>query len=211
MIRRNIMGLLICIATLSVATLGFAGIPHLTYSTATSAAGGQVSVFVLPNANGDAINAAQAAADPNPVDATVTVTLLDGNLDAVVAYPYEDITMSTTLGGLVGCTGGTVADFATNAYGETTFSTAFNAGGFSASGEMAVVLIDNLPLVGSNLNILFNSADLDASGLVDLSDTVTFSSAFQGAYDYMVDYYFDGILNLSDLVFFTLGLGTSCP
>lgn len=211
MIRRNIMGLLICIATLGVATLGYAGIPNLSLSTAGSAAAVQVSLFNLPDGTGKSLDAAKAQADPGSVDATVTLTLLDGNSDPIAAYPSEDIEMASTLGGFVACAGGAAADLSTDGLGQTTFSGSFNAGGFSATGEMAVVLINGLPLVGSNLNILFNSADINASGLVDITDTVAFSTAYQGGYDYMVDFYFDGALSLSDLVLFTGGYATSCP
>ncbi len=211
MIRRNIMGLLICIATLGVASMGYAGIPDLSLSTAATAAGVQVSLFNLPDGSGKTLDAAKAQADPVSVDATVTLTLLDGNSDPISAYPSEDIEMASTLGGFVACAGGAAADLSTDALGQTTFSGSFNAGGFSATGEMAVVLIDGLPLVGSNLNILFNSADLDASGLVDLSDAVTFSTAYQGAYDYKVDFFFDGALTLSDIVLFAGGYAATCP
>ncbi|MBT3317235.1 hypothetical protein HN388_04570 [bacterium] len=211
MIRRNIMGLLICIATLGVATLGYAGIPHMSLSSAATAAAVQVSLFSLPDGSGKTLDAAKAQADPVSVDATVTLTLRDGNDDPISAYPGEDIEMASTLGGFVACAGGAAADASTDAAGLTTFSGSFNAGGFSAAGEMAVVTVDGLPLVGSNLNILFNSADLDASGLVDLSDAVTFSTAYQGVYDYKVDFFFDGSLSLSDIVLFAGGYSAVCP
>jgi len=211
MIRRNIMGLLICIATLGVATLGYAGIPHLSLSTATTAAAVQVSVFCLPDGTGKTLDAAKAQADPVAVDATVTLTLLDGNSAPITGYPAEDIEMATTLGGFVPCSGGAGADLSTDGLGQTTFSGAFGAGGYSATGEMALVLIDGLPLVGSNMDIIFNSADMTGDEVVNLTDTIEFSTTYQGAYEYKADFFFDGSYTLSDVVLFAGGYGTACP
>lgn len=215
MLRRNILGLLVCVATLGFAAFGFAGIPDLNTSTAVTAAPGLVSVFNLPDASGARIDGAKLATQAGTVDATITVTLLDGVGNPVFNYPFEDMWLETTLGGLIKCPGGTTANFSTNILGVTTFANALFAYGASDrdAGEQCVVYVNGSPLVGSNMNILFNSADMDGNGIVNLTDLVYFVP-FVGVgatYDYSADYYFDDVVNLSDLVLFAGGIGAACP
>lgn len=49
--------------------------------------------------------------------------------------------------------------------------------------------------------IRFNSADLNADGVVDLADMPLFAG----------DFLWDGVLNLSDVPTLATGLGSSCP
>lgn len=216
MLRRNVVGLLVCIATLGLAAFGYAGIPDLNNSQATTAATATVSVYNLPDGTGARLDYCQLA-DGSYTDATITVTLMDGQSPAqpVFLYPFEDIWLETTLGGLKACPGGTVADASTNILGVTTFATELAAGGYSdpTSGEQCVVMINGGALVGSNLDILFNSPDLSGDGVVNLTDMTLLGPSLQlGApYSYAADLYYDGTVNLSDMVLFANGIGTSCP
>jgi hypothetical protein len=40
---------------------------------------------------------------------------------------------------------------------------------------------------------------------------VLFAGAYYGAYDYCADFYWDGILNLSDIVVLAQNMGQTCP
>ncbi len=212
MLRRNILGLMVCLISLGAATLSFAGQPDPALSSAAldAAIVDPVSVFTLPNGAGKALSEAKLQAG-GEVDATINVELLDAAGNPIFLYPFEDMWVETTLGGLIACNGGTVADASTDINGQTTFSAAFYAGG-SSGGEQAVVVVNGTSLVGSNLDILFNSADLNGDLQVNLTDTVAFVPLYTGgAYDYAVDFYYDGTVNLSDLVFYAGGLNTACP
>jgi hypothetical protein len=211
------VGLVICIAVLGIATLSFAGVPELSNCSATTAAGQQVNVFVIPDGQGFLMTEARAVTTlpQDVVDATITVTLLDAGMNAVFAYPFEDLWLETSLSGLVACPNGTIADASTDINGQTTFTGPFYAGGHSdlGLGEMTQVVVNggSLP-AASNLNILFNSADMDGNGLVDLTDVSLFSTAYLGGvYDFSADFFFDNALNLSDLVLFSGAVNIGCP
>lgn len=210
MVRRKLVGLLVC-SLVGVASLSTAGIPDLTLSTATTAAGVQVSVYTLPNGNGRGLN--EARATTGVVDATITLTLLDGNGDPIYLYPREDLWLETTLGGLKLCPGGSYARFNTDINGTTTWSLPVAGGGYSnrTGGELTVVMINGAPLSASTMNILFNSPDITGDLQVNLTDIVQFKNALSGGYQYYADFAFDNALNLSDIVLMAQGLGTVCP
>ncbi len=215
MLRRNIVGLVICVAALGVSTLGVAGVPDLVNSNADLPAGlPQVSVFLTPDGTGNLMTEARAINTPplDVRDATITVTLLDAGMNPVFAYPFEDIWLETSLGGLAACTNGTLANFNTDINGVTTFVGPFYAGGYSnkLAGELAQVIINGSPLVNEDLNVLFNSADIFPSGAVDLSDVSVFSGLYGGT-GYAADFFYDGIVNLSDLVLFSSSINVVCP
>lgn len=213
MVRRKLVGLFVCSLVMGIVSMAVAGIPDLTLSTATTAAVSQVSVYSLPNGNGKALTAAKALGSTTPVNATITLTLKDGNGDPIFLYPSEDLWLETSLGGLKHCAGGTVADFSTNALGITTFSNAILGGKQSdrVLAEKTIVLVSGTSLSGSQLDILFNSPDIDGNLTVNLSDAIAYVANATGAYSYRSDYYFDTVINLSDAVLFAQGIGAGCP
>ena len=225
MLRRNILGLVICVAALGVSTLGVAGVPDLENSTATLPAGiPQVSVYLSPDGSGNLMTLARAINTPaqDHVDATITVTLLDAGMNPVFAYPFEDMWLETTLGGLQACTNGTLANATTDINGQSTFVGPFFAGGTSnkVAGELTQVMINGAPLIGSDLNVLFNSADINdpsylptpllANGQVDIDDLTYFASKYNGTH-YAADFYYDGVVDLSDLIIFAGAYNSLCP
>lgn len=215
MLRRNIVGLVICVAALGVSTLGVAGVPDLVNSNADLPAGTpQVSVFLTPDGTGNLMTEARAITTPplDVVNATITVTLFDAGMNPVFAYPFEDMWLETTLGGLAACTNGTLANANTDINGVTTFVGPFYAGGYSnkVAGELTQVIINGSPLVGEDLDVLFNSPDLFADGVVDLSDVSLFSASY-GTTDYRANYFYDSAVNLSDLVLFSSSVNVVCP
>lgn len=213
MVRRKLVGLFVCSLVMGIASMAVAGIPDLTLSTATTAAVSQVSVYTLPNGSGKALTQAKALGSTTPVNATITLTLKDGNGDPIFLYPSEDLWLETSLGNLKHCAGGTVADFSTNALGVTTFSNPILGGKQSnrVSAEKTIVLVSGSPLSGNQLDILFNSPDIDGNLTVNLSDAVTYVQDATSTYNYRSDYFYDGTINLSDAVLFAQGIGAGCP
>jgi hypothetical protein len=198
---------------MGIASVAMAGIPDLTLSTATTAAASQVSVYTLPNGLGKGLDEAKSAGSTTPVNATITLTLLDGNGDPIFLYPAEDMWLATSLGNLAVCPGGSAADASTNASGITTFSNPLFGGKQSnkVGLEKCVVIISGSPLNGSQLDILFNSPDIDGNLAVNLSDTVLYAQNATGSYSYRSDFFFDNVINLSDTVLYAQGLGAVCP
>ncbi|MBU0741408.1 hypothetical protein KKG45_05990 [bacterium] len=202
MLRKNIVGLLICIAAMGVTTLGFAGIPDLDTSSCTmlnAPVGVNVNVYNTPDGSGSLMTEARAPIFPVPPapgpysteeDATITVTLLDSGSNPVFAYPFEDIWLENppavppvNVGdpaGLVACPNGTIADASTDINGMTTFSGPFYAGGhvdYSNDGNdtndgKTYVMVSGSPLTNGPLLLLFNSADIDGDGLWTTSTDV---------------------------------------
>jgi hypothetical protein len=213
MVLRKIMGLFVCALVIGGATLATAGIPSVDDCTAgmDNMTGGTAVLFCLPNGNGAAFDGAMDKG-VNPasiVDATIFMTVLDGNLAPVPDFPSEDMWLESADANyaLVPCFGGANADFTTNAAGETRWETPLRAGGSSEGDTWVMISGANLP---SPLGLNFNSADIDANGVVNLLDITEFSAAFFSAYDFRCDFTPDGVLNLLDITLLSSGLGAAC-
>jgi hypothetical protein len=141
------------------------------------------------------------------------VTLLDAAGKPIYMYPSQDLWLETSLGGLITCNGGAAADRSTNAAGVTLFTLPIRGGKCSNrdAGETTRVLVNGTPLVGSDMNILFNSPDINGDLIVDFSDVWLFNTSYFGAYAYGADLYYDNVVNLKDLVLLCRGLGGTCP
>jgi hypothetical protein len=203
---------LLGIFVVSMASLAWAGVPDLNLSTATiDPAANGASVFNIPNGAGVGFD--EAFLGGAPVDATITVTLIDTQGDPIFLYPFEDLWLETSLGGLAYCSGGTAADASTDEMGMTTFSNPLAAGGYTP-GESTVVLVAGAPLAGGGLDITYNSPDINGDLTVNLSDIVAFTTLLGGDFGthplYAGDFNDDGTLNLSDIVRMTSGIGAAC-
>jgi hypothetical protein len=218
------MGLMVCLISLSFATLGLAGVPDHSACTATTAATELVSVFSNVDGLGNRIDQAKAWNDNvNTKDATITLYVQDMDGNPIFQYPFEDMWLETSGADMFICNGGTTADANTDVNGLTTFSGTIYVGGWSnynkdtSAHDLCVVMIDGSPIGSTGLDIIFNSADLDKNGVVGLQDTVLFITPYIAAttgahvYNYMIDYYFDHVVTLSDLVLFAGNANTGCP
>lgn len=194
-----------------VAAPAAANLPDLTLSTAT-VDGTAACVYSIPDGSGQPFSAAQTNTGAT-VDATITVTLLNPVGNPVVGFPLEDVWVESIDGGLQFCA--TVnADADSDASGVTTFSGALAVGGNTivANGGGLHIMVLGSALVGSDLPLNVLTPDLDGDQVVGLSDTVLFVPLYTGAsYDPAIDFYFDGVINLSDLVQYASGLNTACP
>ncbi|MCP4144834.1 MAG: hypothetical protein GY752_06055 [bacterium] len=197
---------------LLVPIITFAGIPDFSNCSAACAYYGFVSLFVVPDGSGQLLTEASIRdlAGDGPIDATITVTLIDLHGYPIYMFPEEDVWLESSLGGMMACAGSVHADAPSDINGEMTFTSALRAGGYSADGEQMVVLINGMPVIGNDLDIKVNSPDIDANGIVDLSDIVLFAGDM-GSYNFRSDFYQDGILNLVDIVFMAGAVGGNCP
>jgi hypothetical protein len=178
---------------------------------------GRVSVYTLPDGSGDSLSNAWhwdgvPGHPPVRIDATITYTLFAYG-DPVFGYPREDMWLVTSLGGLVLCPAGSIADANTNQMGQTTFSQAVRGGGATDpnGGEVCLVMVSGMVCPLEGLDIQFNSPDINGDLTVNLTDVVLFAGDYGGAYDYAADFYWDGVVNLSDAVYLAWGLQVSCP
>jgi hypothetical protein len=170
-----------------------------------------VSVYTVPNGLGHPLSNCYLYGGSR-TDATITVTVLDQDQLGVPCIPAEDLWLGTTYGGLVACGYGSIADGPTDQYGQTTFSGPVAGGHHTdpGGGERTVVYLDGNPLP-TTFNVQFNSPDVNGDLVVNLADVPPFASAFHGSYTYACDYFWDGVINLSDLSLLTLSVGASCP
>jgi hypothetical protein len=206
------MGLAVCAMIIGSAALAFAGVPDLDESTASRAYAGTetLSLFNLPNGGGKPFAEAFLPGG-NTANAEITLIVRDGLGVAVVGFPFQDMWIESTDGGLVACSGNAVADFNTNDLGETFWVNPLLAGG--ASSALCQVIINGDPLTSdAGLQISFNSPDLNADGDVNLIDAGFFTSdLFEVNYFYRSDFNFDNNVDLVVAGFMASGLGASCP
>jgi hypothetical protein len=206
------MGIFMITLLVGAASFASAGVPDLGLSEATRAyLGAETAVlFNVPNGGGaaftDAVIPGQVV-----VDATITLTLVDGSGTAIPNFPFEDAWIESADGGMVACIGGATADANTDALGQTQWQTPLQAGG--ASEALTVVYISGAPLTSSaGVAISHNSTDLNADGVVNLTDVPIFAGDFYGGvYQFRSDFAYDGAVNLSDVVRLAQSLGAACP
>lgn len=207
MVRRNLMGLMIGALLIGTVSMVWAGVPDMGASQATTAAAVGASVYNLPNGGGTRINNCYRLGGTR-IDATITLTLRDVNTNTIYQYPWADMWLDTADGGLAYCPGGTSADHDTDLAGQTTWTAALFAG---CSGIGTVIVISGNTLTQAALNIRHNSPDINCNMVVNLSDLSLYAQDVFAGYNYRSDFYWDNILNLSDLVLMAQGAGAACP
>lgn len=186
-----------------------ADIPDLVESFATmEAAANGASVLIVPDGSGARFDEARAPGGA-VVDATITLTLLNAVGAPISDYPFEDIWLDTTAGGLAFCPGGTTADANTDVNGQTIWLLPLLAGGCS-EGESTVVMVAGEPLLSPPLDLFYVSPDISGDGEVNLADIVMFTQALI-AYEPCADFNHDGEVNLVDIVILVPAIGADCP
>lgn len=208
------MGVFACALIVGVASFAMAGVPDLQNSSATTYSGpaGTPVMFNIPNGAGSAFTAASTLS--GTVDATITVTLLDGGMNAVVGFPYEDIWLESFDGAqeyaFTPCVGGATADASTDANGQTTFSFPLSAGG--ASQANSFVMVNGGAIDNGGLALWHFSPDINADGVVDILDLPEFAGDFFGGLNpFRSDFQYDGVVDILDVVKLAQGYGGSCP
>jgi hypothetical protein len=164
-------------------------------------------VCVCPEGDGDRLD--EARRDGGTVDATITLYLRDPANMPIYLFPPEDLWLEVP--GMVLCSGGTLADGPTDIDGVTTFSGELRMGGIQ-TGDVEVIVIGATVLNGSSTHHRFTSPDLSEDLQVNLTDVVMFAQYWiTGVYAAAIDYYYDGVVNLSDLAIFAGHVAHSCP
>ncbi|MDD5719104.1 MAG: hypothetical protein PHQ53_05400 [Candidatus Krumholzibacteria bacterium] len=191
MFRRFLLGIMV----VSLASLAWANVPDPDNSTAVTASPG-AAMTVLPNAGGMAFT--QARLGGAVVDATITLTLLDESMNPVFGYPFDDIWLESSAGGLVYCTRGTTPDGSTDINGVTTWTTPLAAGGCT-DGEDIVVMVAGTQLTAT-IDLTFISADFSSNLIVNTLDVSPFSALFfSGSYEICADMDLNGSVNSLDI------------
>jgi hypothetical protein len=167
-----------------------------------------VSLFVRPDGGGRQFTQAMTVSG-NTVDATVHLEIYNYSGVPMVDYPAEDMWLEVADGGLVPCALGACADAATDQDGQTSWVAPLRAGGSSESD--CFVVINGDILYGSNLNLHFNSPDLNGDLVVNLADVGLFAEDFFSYYHYRSDFYCDQVLNIADLSMMAQALSATCP
>ena len=196
------------------AAAALANSPDPNWSTArTSVPAGVTPVlYNLPNGQGAPFT--QAGSLGGLVDATITLTLVDAAAQPVAGFSRSDLWLEKEIaagtGNFMACTGGTIADAATDADGVTTWANPLRAGGWSTS--RTLVVVNGSPLqTNAGLVLRHNSADLNGDGAANLTDLPLFAGDYFGAYAFRSDLLFDGAVNLSDIPRLAQGAGAVCP
>jgi hypothetical protein len=188
-----------------------ANIPDLALSTAQIPDGPVPRyLMVAPDGSGPAMTEATVDGGAT-VDATITLTLVDGNGDPVYLFPGEDLWLEDMAGELAYCYGGMNADASADENGQTTFSGPFNCGYQNAPGNELQVFVAGSPLIGPSLPVHFNSPDLNGDLVVNLTDIVLFAMMLAGNYDWAGDLNHDQTINLVDIVLMSYAVGAGCP
>ena len=190
---------LVIVSVLFFASAAPAGIgePLITYHLAYEG-GETLCLLVVPDGSGPPLTEARTMAGYT-ADATVMVEILDLAAYPLVGYPPEDVWMISRDGGLVTCDGGFIADAPTDANGHTTISLPPRAGGWSL--DLAQLMVNGSVVTSrAGVDLVFNSPDLNGDLLVNLSDVQLFAGDFFGFYAHRSDLYYDGTINLSDIV-----------
>jgi len=182
------------------------------YSWATCATDEPVSLALRPDGNGQPFTAAYAWWGAL-TDASITVYCVDGYMDPIPDYPAEDIWLEWYGGTVVFCVGGNIADGPSDANGMTSFTASPRAGGYgdTEGGHGLQVVMNGTPLMQPPFAIAANSPDLTGDLVVDIADVAKFTQLWFSDYDYRIDFYWDGIINIADVALFVQGLGSACP
>jgi hypothetical protein len=211
MLLRKIMGLAVCAMIIGSAAVAVAGVPDLQLSQATLAYQGveTLSLYNVPNGSGSPFMEAFLPGGTYQ-DATVTLTLLDGLGVAIQNFPFQDMWLESADGGMVSCGGNATADANTDVNGQTFWGNPLFAGGQSQA--LCLVMVNGDALTSNaGLQLSFNSSDINADGIVNLSDGGFFTQTLYGAYSYSADFNYDAVVNVSDAGYMASGLGGTCP
>jgi hypothetical protein len=207
MVRKQLLALGV-LALVMGSSFAWAGIPDPDNSYATSMAATDVSVLVSPGGNGTPLNSVYGYGTGPVVNATIELWVRDAFGDPIYLYPASDMWLETA-SSMVLCPGGSTADQSTDINGYTTFSQALFAG---CCGSGFIVKINGAALNQAPFaQMKVNSPDMNCDLIVNLTDVVLFAGNYYGSYDYCADFYWDGVLNLSDIVVLAQNVGTTCP
>lgn len=218
MVLRKLVGIVTITLLVGAASLASAGVPDLLLSTSARADDSAPAVlFNLPDGTGSTFAEARNANTFAQIDATITLTLLDGDGLPVANFPVEDVYLvndfddpnDAGLGGLLDCTGVATPDQNSDADGVTVWALPLTAGSYSPG--LTTIMISNAPLESGSEAIGFNSTDINGDFVVDLLDVVKFSQDFAtGTNPFRSDFEYDGVVDLLDVILLAQTQGREC-
>jgi len=181
-----------------------------------------VHVVVSPGGNGTPLTSAEFFGKVT-TDATILVQLWyqDDNPEdpqppaPIPNYPNEDIWLE--IPGVFQCQGGAIADGPTDSEGWFTFSLPLAMGGWSEpGGALPQIFVNGSALIDQDGQIIsptlvVNSPDINADLMVNLTDLALFAADFHGGYSFRSDFFWDGVIDLSDVVWMAVLMGDECP
>jgi hypothetical protein len=191
----------------------------------TDGAENDVSLFLVPDGSGKLFSECYERGG-NEVAAVITVTLRDANGFPVAGVPAEDIRLEQANSTLVWCADSyypppnhapNLADGPTNSAGVTTFTMGYHGGGsveaMATGGTYVWVREDSgsWHRIPDPLMVSYNSADLNGDLVCNISDLQYFAINFFLEYDYRADFNYDQVIDLLDLVHFSMKYQASCP
>lgn len=170
-----------------------------------SVQGGSGHILVVPDGSGPTL-----ASEGH----VVWFRVVDRGGSPIEGYPFQDLMLARLDGTtqVIPCPGGAVADANTDANGESTFSGALAAGGWTD--ETLYIHAAGVPAVDlPPLQLTVNSPDLDGNHMVNLQDIGAFALDFASGYAFRSDIGgdLDGTLNLADVGVLAIHNGKSCP
>jgi hypothetical protein len=204
-IMNRCASLVFALALIAVPALANIPFPDLCVLNNPAGSDGAV-LFVTPDGGGEPFTNARLAGGV-PVDATLTLTVVNSEGDPIANYPASDIWLVTTGGGLVTCSLAHPGS-ATDANGQTQWIDTLFAGGNSL-GEEAQAIIGN-QAVPNTAAVQFVSPDISGDLAVNLTDITVFTQAI-GVYNPVADFNNDGVVNLTDITLMAQSIGAGCP
>lgn len=218
---KNLSLLLITVFFLAVSVTVTSAIPTV-WGEWTWAYTDPVHIVVSPSGNGTALTMAEFLGGP-ATDATIRIqlwiqddTIGDPDPPTPIAnFPNEDIWLEFP--GANACVGGAIADAPTDSEGWFTFSRPLIMGGWNGPADgtprislSGMILLDE---TGQPISptIVVNSPDINGDRVVNLTDLSIFAPDFHGGYAFRSDFIWDGVINLSDVVWMAVEMGEECP
>ena len=185
-----------------------AQVPEMVESEISNRATEDVSILICPARDGNHFTQAYRFGGV-PMDATIEIILRDAMGNPYPGIQFMDIWLEGQ--GLNFCQDGNTADFNTDPNGYTEFANPLRGGGCSEYPSLVGYVMGMPFLQPPQPYIKVNSPDMNGDLIINLADVAMFSSAFFSGYSYCADYFWDGILNLSDVAILSQHVGHSCP
>lgn len=216
MVLRKLLGFCACVLFVSSASLAMAYIPDLDDSTAEMlgyTGTNALTLYNLPNGGGNAFDRAYDGAG-GFADATITLTLVDGNGALIPDFPFEDmwiegVPADPSYVGLVPCpNAGTAPDGSTDENGQTTWTGTLQAGGQSDGLCYVTINGDHL---STGVALMFVSPDANGDGEVGVGDVTIFSVDYSAlTYKFRTDFNADGDNTVSDVTILATAMYRNC-
>jgi hypothetical protein len=214
MVRLIVTGLLLFAITTTASAQWMVYIEAIEYAPVF-----EPTLLVVPDGSGPPMSQARYA-NGEVVDATVTVYLVTDDGSPIAGFPAEDVWLDFNATGdpLRNCDPNFAiisADGPSSPTGRMTFSLPVAAGGWTEG--PATIYIYGSPARHRDwtpwdpLPMRLNSPDISGDHQINLIDLTYFSQDYFGDYNFRSDLYPDGDLDLADVVYFTRGLGRTCP